>query len=182
MLQRRYPHTRAARLAAAAFLILGFGGGWFAAGFVPHGPGGLAGGIVWGLIAAGISYLVFASEGPARRPEIQWQATMADGLIAGTISGIAAAAIDVLVASGSSSGSSLSTGQIIATIAAFAGAGALIGALAGVLLGFLPSMQRLSPSRKKRKDKRYVAAQGAPSARQAASAAKPGSARKGKRR
>jgi hypothetical protein len=174
MLQRRYPHSRAGGVAAAAFLVAGFAGGWFVAGQLSRGPGALAGGIVWALVSAGVAYLVFASEGPARRPESSWQASMGDGVVAGATAGFIGAVIDLLVAAGagSSPGASVSGGTIAGTIAASIGAGAAVGALVGLAIGSLRVMVRVQAPKKKREDRkpRASAASPTPAKRSAPSA------------
>jgi hypothetical protein len=153
MLQRRYPHRGAGRLASLLFLVVGFAGGWLAGTQVRHGPGPLAGGIVWALIAAGVAYLVFSSEGPARRPQSRWQAGMADGLITGVMAGLVGAAIDLVVASGTSGAGNTS---VAGALGASVGLGTVAGAAAGLLLGLHPALERapVATGKRRREERR----------------------------
>jgi hypothetical protein len=138
MLNRRYSHQAAARVASPIVAVVGVAGGILAALTIPASPPLILNAILWGLLGAAIGYLVFASEGPQQRPASVVQASVADGVVAGILTALSGGLVDVISASGagSSSSGSLSLGgaglALVLAIAfgTVAGAGAGAGALA----------------------------------------------------
>src|SRR5947209_5316944 len=138
MLIRRYSHQAAARVASPTVAVVGVAGGFVAALAIPGSPPPIFNALLWGLIGAATGFLVFASEGPQQRPASVFQASIADGVVAGILTALSGGLVDVISASGagSSSGGALSLGGAVLALAlaivfgAFAGAGAGVVALA----------------------------------------------------
>jgi hypothetical protein len=80
-------------------------------------------------------YIVFASEGPQQRPASVVQASVADGVVAGILTALTGALIDVISASGagSSSGGRLSLGGAVLALVLAIIFGSLGGAAAGAV-------------------------------------------------
>jgi hypothetical protein len=154
VLNRRYSHQRAARIAAPFIVVVGVIGGLLAARTIPGSPPILVNVVIWGLIGAFTGYLVFASEGPQQRPTSVVQAAMADGVVAGILTALSGTLVDVISASGagSSSSGSLSLGGAILTLVLAIVLGALVGAAAGELalaVGGRERFERLPAGRPK---------------------------------
>jgi hypothetical protein len=135
-------------------VVVGLVGGLLAARTIPGSPPILVNVVVWGLIGALTGYIVFASEGPQQRPASVVQAAIADGVVAGILTALSGALIDVISASGagSSSGGSLSLGGAVLTLLLAIMLGALGGAAAGglaVAVGGRERFQRLPAVRPK---------------------------------
>lgn len=155
MLSRRYTHVGAARVASPIIALAGVAGGILAARIIPGSPPIVANAVLWGLAGGFTGYIVFASEGPQQRPSSILQAAIADGVVAGILTALSGALIDVISASGagSSSGGTLSLGGVVLALVLAIILGALGGAAAGALalrVGGRERFQRLPSSRRKK--------------------------------
>jgi hypothetical protein len=155
MLNRRYSHQGAARVASPIIALVGLAGGLLAALAIPVSPPIIVNAVLWGLVGGFTGYIVFASEGPQQRPASVLQAAIADGVVAGIITALSGALIDVISASGagSSSGGSLSLGGVVLALFFAIFLGALGGAAAGALaltVGGRERFQRLPAGRRKK--------------------------------
>lgn len=135
MLNRRYSHQEAARVAAPFICLLGVVGGIVATRVIPGSPPTIVNAILWGLAGGFTGYLVFASEGPQQRPASIVQASIADGVVAGTLTALTGTLIDVIGASGAGSSSSgtLSLGRGVLSLGLAAACGALFGGAMGAV-------------------------------------------------
>jgi hypothetical protein len=135
MLNRRYSHQAAARVASPIVATVGVVGGILASLTIPASPPLIVNVILWGVVGVATGYLVFASEGPQKRPASVVQASIADGVVAGILTALTGGLVDVISASGagSASGGALSlAGAVLVLVLAIA-FGALSGAGAGAL-------------------------------------------------
>jgi hypothetical protein len=135
MLNRRYSHQRAARIASPILVLFGLAGGAVAARVIPGSPTPVFNAVLWGVVGGIAGYIVFASEGPQQRPASIVQAAVADGVVAGIIIALSGALVDVISASGagSSTPGTLSLGGAVLAVVLAAILGALVGACAGAL-------------------------------------------------
>lgn len=155
MLTRRYPHRAAARIAAPLVGISSVAGGMLAARTIPGSPSLVFNAVLWGVIGGVAGYIVFASEGPQQRPASLVQAAVADGVVAGIITALSGALIDVISASGagSSSHGSLSLGGAALAVVIAVGLGAVVGGCMGALaitVGGRERFQRFPAIRRKK--------------------------------
>ncbi len=155
MVNRRYPHRGAAQFASPLIGISGLAGGVVAAQAIPGSPSPVFNAVLWGVIGAVAGYIVFASEGPQQRPASLMQAAIADGVVAGIITSLSGALVDVISASGAGSSSDgvLSLGGAVLAVALAVMFGAGVGAGAGTLavaLGGRDRFERVPATRRKR--------------------------------
>ena len=155
MLNRRYPHRGAAQFASPLIGLSGLVGGAVAARAIPSSPTPVFNAVLWGVIGAVAGYIVFASEGPQQRPASLLQAAVADGVVAGIITALSGALVDVISASGagSSSHGALSLGGAVLAVAVAVILGGGVGGGAGavaVAIGGRERFARVPVSRRKR--------------------------------
>src|SRR5438105_2306510 len=125
MIRRRYPHLAAGRLAALPFAVAGFAGGWVAGALIPRFPSAPFGAAALAVIGGLTAYLMYASEGPPRPASVR-QASAADGIVTGILTGALGMVLLVLVAgtAGGTSGNGLGPVGVVETVAAGIGVGA----------------------------------------------------------
>jgi hypothetical protein len=151
VLQRRYPYAQVGRLAATEFAVAGAVAGVIAGLRSEGGASVVSYAVLFGALAGVISLMVYSSQGP-QRPASVAQASSADGVVAGVITGFFCAVVVTIAASGHVSPPS--TGQIILGLVLSAVAGGVIGGILGLLLFALAGRERLTrvpPTRRERR-------------------------------
>lgn len=155
MLQRRYPHAAAGRLAVGPFGAAGLIAGWVASDLIHDGPTLAVSAIFWSALSAAVAFLVFSSEGPTR-PTSLLQAAIADGVVVGILAGVTGTLFEVLPADAAGGSGSTVTGiGVVGAVAAGAGIGALAGGALGAVVRLLARTRQLerpapAPSGRKR--------------------------------
>jgi len=155
MLNRRYPHREAGRVAAPVFGLAGIIAGVVSASLIGNAPPPVANAALWAAIGGVVAYLVFSSEGPQKRPASVVQAAIADGVVAGVIVATTLILLDLFAGAGAggTAGVPITFGRVTEGI----GSGLLSGAAGGGLLGYLVFLvggsekleRRPAPSRRK---------------------------------
>jgi hypothetical protein len=155
VLQRRYPFAEVGRLAAIEFAIAGAVAGVIT-GLEAGGSTVVTYAVLFAALAGMISLIVYSSQG-AQRPASVAQASSADGVVSGILTGFFCALIVAIAASGHVH--TPTTGQIILGFILSALAGGVIGGLLGLLLVALAGRERLTripPTRKERRKQASV--------------------------
>lgn len=135
--------------------IAALAGGAVAARAIPGSPSPVFNAVLWGIIGGVAGYIVFASEGPQKRPVSLIQAAVADGVVVGIITALSGALIDVISASGagSSTHGALSLGGAVLAVIVAVVLGAGVGAAAGALafaIGGRERFDRVPVTRRRR--------------------------------
>lgn len=135
VLNRRYPHRDAGRVAAPVFGLAGIIAGVVSASLIGNAPPPVANAALWAAIGGSVAYLVFSSEGPQKRPASVVQAGIADGVVAGVIVATMLILLDLFTGGGA--GGSAGVPVTFGRVAEGFGSGVLSGAVGGGLLGYL---------------------------------------------
>ncbi len=135
MLNRRYPHREAGRVAASVFGVAGIIAGVVSASLIHNAPPLVINAALWAAIGGAVAYLVFSSEGPQKRPASVVQAAIADGVVAGVIVATTLILLDLFAGAGA--GGTAGAPVTFGRVAEGFGSGLLSGAVGGGLLGYL---------------------------------------------
>jgi hypothetical protein len=155
VLKRRYPFADVGRLAGAELAVAGALAGIITGLLSEGGSAVVSYAILFGAVAGLISLLVFSSQGP-QRPASVVQASAADGLVSGVLTGFFCALFVAIAASGHTR--TPSTGQIVLGFVLAAVGGGALGGLLGLLLYALAGRERLTRVPPTRRERRKVAA------------------------
>jgi len=135
VLNRRYPHREAGRVAAPVFGVAGIIAGVVSASLIHNAPPLVINAALGAAIGGGVAYLVFSSEGPQKRPASVVQAVIADGVVAGVIVATTLILLDLFAGAGA--GGTAGDPVTVGRVAEGFGSGLLAGAVGGGLLGYL---------------------------------------------
>jgi hypothetical protein len=143
---RRYPHFEVGRVVSPLFAVVGAFGGIIAGVWMPGAPPPVINAVLWAVIGAMTSFLVFSSEGPRARPASLVQAAVADGVVTGIIATVSAALLDLLAAAGAgtTAGGVVTAGSFVQTVLIAGAAGLVGGALSGFVAVPVAGRERLA--------------------------------------